>query len=290
MLSSGEKLESDATVVVASTGSPASASIEDSGADSKFTAASPTAYSKNYMHIIKKCDVDPNWIYKITTSPCGIESNPNCSYLWGLSNEELDILIEKRYLYKTRMIEFHELVTNHHKDMDDIKIMMRLLNFYGLDNLIIHQYKYKTILTIIELILYGSPCANLDYCKIKIMNDFKEGGFPFSKEFGIMYNAIRFGESDIVYFLLTNGMTVENCMIHSPDKKESIYDKSCIAAALEEIIEDLKKTSESTERSFYRMLINTFDVLINFGLSKEIVYRVTSALPNPHWDWSNDYK
>lgn len=221
----------------------------------------------------------------------------NAKYIPYLTVEQINTLVSKNLLDLSSPLKVFrdwifcaDSIDNDGNTNYTIEHILDIFRIYlNSDSKMILDYRTDENESIITLIFTSSVSCNTESFMIEIMTDFLHAGFDFSNEYRMMWDAVRGSNSDVVRFLLRNGMTIESCISKNKngDNISDIPD-CCINEGLDENIKFLSGTEIG--RTDYRLCYATIKVLTLFDYPIEQAKFYTTKRQNPYWDWSNDFK
>lgn len=281
--------------------------------------------------ILTHSQTDPNYLYKPSISYCDMEGcgccmrNTPIEKITHLSMDNIKKLVELGYLDLTKPAPFYEWIsTAEHTNygnfgekefhLNTIYNVLDLIDLYlehskeSADMIVSYRNDYGN--SVITMLATAGHCFNPESFLVRYMHKFAEKGMDFSDHYWIVWSSM-FSNSDVIDFLFTHGMTLENALTHQPNGTPVPVGqeyKNCITKGIKRAIGWFDE-EEELGRTDYRLFWTTLRVLVYFGLTKipwktTITYnlrktktrtimltweQILSKVKNPYWDWSKDF-
>lgn len=177
----------------------------------------------------------------------------------------------------------------------------------SLDNVHPH-YTCSQVLKVIDLYLQHSPQMTIRYrhndlciptllfayCEIPYastymittLHKFKAAGMMFHDKYYMMWDTVQ-ENADVVEFLLSNGMTIENLLCHDMNGDACSLNKSVLYESVNKACR-YYLTADNISATNYHNINASITVMIDHGLENEEVINIIKNTKNPHWDWGSE--
>ena len=260
----------------------------------------------SFEEILNFCQQDPEYFYKseLKNCVCGCTvRNNHSSIIPTLTFSQIKFLIKKNYIVCSKVFPgetFHDwCVKANSLNWQTGEVIYTashlvdvLLLFVENSNMIInHRYIFDED----DVLNPSSVISSFYSCSVyareywhKLFYTFQLNGFDFSKEYWTLWCSVKFQDTSVTNFLLTNGMKMEDCIIKT--KYGEITDnikESCIGESLEEIFNEklLDKKSEFYSREIFRSTFILCNELVARGFPKDVINVYYSNTANPFFKW-----